>query len=419
MNEVNVIEEKFTRCPRCRSFSVKKTEANFIEGIKDRFVPVTVQFCNNCSYRFAEYGKFSVTYNKNWLLVAVPLVVVAALVAVFFAISGEKTTHMNPPDKKPPVKETKDIPPPPTTTIEKDLTEEKTEEKTESKPDEIESETPEVKEEEKDPPVEITEDKPEITIENEIVIENSNRFGVNWSPVENGVKITRLSPGPLKSAGLQLGDVFSEIDGQKITTGNLLLNIRNEIFREKRGGALIKVYRNNDLFYYRLVKRPGQESEPSTQPRESKSPSPETGPPMDIPPSAQNKPIQSPIKVFRADTIKKRNSAPNSESAAHRWCYLKKKVTVKRESHQKVYIAGNAAGIKNWGVDDQLIINGKKFNGLSRSYEKKAGPLPDSCKCPPLDITDLVPPGKESSLLIQLADHGIQWANTDIYVVVK
>jgi len=413
MNEVNIIEEKFTRCPRCRSFSVKKTEANFIERIKDRFVPVTVEFCNNCSYRFTEYGKFAFTYKKNWLLAAVPLVVVAVLAAVFFVSGGEKAANemtAKPTTTKPTT--TKPTTTKPTTTKGEAITETKpdeiTEENTGEKTTAVETETPPVTEEDKEltekAAKDAVEEKPGITIENEIVIGNSNRFGVNWSPVENGVRITRLSPGPLKNAGLQLGDVISEIDSFKITSGNLLLTIRNDIFNKKRGGAIIKVYRNNELFYYKLVKSAGQELQPTAQPNE---------------PTAQNRLPQAPIFVFQAGMIKKRSSAPDAESPAHRWCFVKKEITVKRESHQKVFVTGNAAGTKNWGVDDQLVINGKRFDGLSQPYNEIAGPLPDSSKCDPLDITDLVPPDREISLLVELVDHGIQWANTDIYVVVK
>ena len=437
MNEVTLIEEKFTRCPRCRSFSVKKTEANFIERIKDRFVPVTVQFCNNCSYRFAEYGKFSVKYKKNWLLVVVPLVVVAVLAAVFFVSGGEKAAIIEPADEIPPMNDSTTITPPPTTktpttapttaptttptttpttktptTIKEDeITETKPDETgeiTEEKTTEVKTETPPVTKDDKETTENATEmtakEKPGIEIENEIIIGNSNRFGVNWSPVENGVQITRLSPGPLKDAGFQLGDVISEIDGSRITSGNLLLTIRNEIFNKKRGGALIKVYRNNELFYYKLVKSAGQELQPTTQPKE---------------PTVQKELPPAPIFVFQASMIKKRSSAPDSESPAHRWCFVKKEITVKREAHQKVFVTGNAAGTKNWGVDDQLVINGRQFDGLSGSYEETSGPLPESSTCTPLDITDLVPPGRETSLLVELVDHGIQWGNTDIYVVVK
>lgn len=92
MNELDVIEEKFTRCPRCRSFSVKlTTRFNLREKIKMLFIPLTAYKCDNCSYRFVEYGYFSLIYKKNWLLVVLPLVVIAALSLILFLPAGENT----------------------------------------------------------------------------------------------------------------------------------------------------------------------------------------------------------------------------------------------------------------------------------------------------------------------------------------
>jgi len=125
------------------------------------------------------------------------------------------------------------------------------------------------------------------------------------------------------------------------------------------------------------------------------------------------------IKVFSATTIKVRSSAPNTVSPAHKWSFRKKTITIKREVHQHVYVAGDSTGTQKWAVDDRLIINGKVYEGLSASYNNKGGSLPGKAKRRPLDITHLVVPDQETPLNIELVDHGKFWANTEIHIVVK
>ncbi len=390
MNELNVIEEKFTRCPRCRSFSVKLTNSfNFREKIKMLFIPLTAYNCDNCSHRFMEYGHFSLTYKKNWLLAVFPLVVIAVLGLILF-LPGEKNT--GPVEEKQVLNDTTQI-------------EQKTGtmEETAAKPPVKTTETEISKPRDEEPPPTTEETITEIV--NEIVIGDSNRFGVNWSRVENGVRISRLSDGPLKRAGLEVGDVLSEVDGQPVSTGDSLMKARNEIFNREREEAIIKVYRDNGVFYYRLVKY-GKENREQTENKEDELA-------MAIIDSA------SPAKIFSENTIKVRTSAPDVVGAEHRWCFVKKKVKVKRQSHERVYVAGDITGTKMWAVDDQLTINRETFPGLSRPFERKSGLLPEEAKHPPLDITDLVPPDRETTLYIELVDHGKFWANTDIYIVVK
>lgn len=240
---------------------------------------------------------------------------------------------------------------------------------------------------------------------NEIVIGDSNRFGVNWSRVENGVQVSRLSDGPLKRAGLEVGDVFSEVDGQPVSTGNSLLKARDDIFNGEREEAIIKVYRDNGVFYYRLVKyRKENREQPENKDDEA---------------AAAIIDSASPAKIFPANTIKVRTSAQDVVGVEYRWCFVKKTVKVKRQSHERVYVAGDINGTKMWAVDDQLTINRETFPGLSRPFESNSGPLPGESKRPPLDITVLVPPDRETTLYIELVDHGKFWANTDIYIVVK
>jgi hypothetical protein len=202
-----------------------------------------------------------------------------------------------------------------------------------------------------------------------------------------------------------VGDVLSEVDGQPVSNGDSLLKARDDIFNGEREQAVIKVYRDNRVFYYRLVKYRKENREQTEN--------------KDDEPAAAIIDSTSPTKVFPGNTIKVRTSAPDVVGAEYRWCFVKKTVKVKRQSHEHVYVAGDSTGTEMWAVDDQLTVNRETFPGLSRAFENNSGLLPKESKRPPLDITDLVPPDRETTLYIELVDHGEFWANTDIYIVVK
>ena len=288
VNDTNVIEAKFKRCPKCRSYSVKQTELNSREKVKGFLFRIVPFYCDNCSYRYVEYDSFLKTLNNRlirhkWHLAGL-LVLVAILIAILLLPRN----------------------------------------KSQPQPHSIPTSEPLVKKRE----------------------------------------------------------VLSELDHpteiKKITVG--------KITEEKR------------------------EPKP-TQERTVEKPEPAT------PPVILHK--RESIRVFPTTVIKVRSSARNTVGPAHRWSFLKNRITVRREAHQHVYVAGNSTGTQKWAVDDQLIINGKVYEGLSASYDKKAGYLPEISKNMPLDITNLVPPDQETLLEIELVDHGKLWANTEIHIVVK
>jgi hypothetical protein len=246
LNEV--IEEKFSRCPRCRSYSVKLTKSlTFKERLKALFVPVSAYTCGNCSSRFVECGKFSARLKNvfsslfgrgrgKWLTIAAALLIAAA-VSIFLVLSwGVK----------------------PVLQIDKEISPQK-EIKQETAPAAQKITPPPPREEKKIEAEKKETPRPAEPIA-EIVLGTSNRFGVNWRVIEGGVQITRMSAGPLKQAGLMIGDILSEADGKKIIDGSYLLKIRNEIFHGRRAGALVKVLRNGKTYLYKLVKNAGDGS---------------------------------------------------------------------------------------------------------------------------------------------------------------
>ena len=71
------------------------------------------------------------------------------------------------------------------------------------------------------------------------------------------------------------------------------------------------------------------------------------------------------------------------------------------------------------GFDDTIIINGKTYPGIKGGLDSSGRSISDERKFPPLEITDIVPFDKKFTLKIQLANHGILFGNSDIYIVVK
>ncbi|MGD2088990.1 MAG: PDZ domain-containing protein, partial [Candidatus Aminicenantes bacterium] len=232
---IEEIEDKFTRCPECRSFSVKQTsELNFKEKITAAFVPVKVHQCDNCSYRFVEHESFSASlkYLFHSLIssltgktIVIGIAIAAiVLVIVLLLAGGKEKEPVIPPEKKP------------IQTTEKKQEIEKPVQQT------IPEEEPET--------------KPTPTIAGEIVLGNSNRFGVNWRSVEGGVQITRLSNSSMKRAGLLVGDILVEVDGKKVKgRGGDLEAARDEVFHGKRTKVLIKVLRGKETLLFKLIKR--------------------------------------------------------------------------------------------------------------------------------------------------------------------
>lgn len=239
--EINqVIEEKFTRCPECRSFSVKQTmELTQKERIKAYFVPVKVHRCDNCSYRFVEYESFLTSLKYlirspgKCLVIAAPVVVAAAILVTIILMTGGNEKEPEIPTGKKPIH-----------TLEK-------------KPETKIEEKKEIKKPQQRTPGENQEVKPVTpAITGVIILGRSNRFGVNWRPLGEGVQITRLSPGAVKRAGLLRGDILLEVDGKKVIGEGMELELaRDDVFYGKRTEVLIKVLRGEETLFFKMIKR--------------------------------------------------------------------------------------------------------------------------------------------------------------------
>ena len=232
---IEEIENKFTRCPECRSFSVKQTtELTFKERIKAVFVPVKVHRCDNCSYRFVEYESFSaslkhlfhsLTPGLTGKIIFIGIAIAVIVLVIVLLLAGGKEKEPVIPAEKKPIQTTE-------------------------KKQEIEKPARQII------PREKPETKPTPTIAGEIVLGNSNRFGVNWRPVKEGVQITRLSNSSMKRAGLRVGDILVEVDSKKVVgRGRDLEAARDKVFHGRRTEVLIKVLRGEEALFFKLIKR--------------------------------------------------------------------------------------------------------------------------------------------------------------------
>jgi len=122
--------------------------------------------------------------------------------------------------------------------------------------------------------------------------------------------------------------------------------------------------------------------------------------------------------LFENGYIKVRSSHRENESPAHRWYFNQNRVTVTRQSGQKVWLAGGPDGKTPWAVDNAIWINGEIIDGCRERMEK-IGVIPREKLKPPEDITRLVPAGEPVDLDCRLIDYGIFWGNSSLYIVIR
>lgn len=262
-----VIEEKFTRCPLCRSFSVRIiTDLTFKEKLKSHFVPVTVQRCSNCSHRFVTQGNLregfkqkcaplTSTFPRKCIVAAVPLILVALLVVLLLVSGGKKDEPITPVEKTPQQTiETIETQPPRGEETQPGTTPGTGEETPAAETGSTQAGSEEIQQPSTEETGE-TQTTPVPTFAGEIILVR-NRFGVNWRPLGDGVQITRLSPGPVKDAGLLVGDIILEVDDVPVKgEGSGIELARDEVFMKKRPQAVIKVQRNNKILLFKMVKK--------------------------------------------------------------------------------------------------------------------------------------------------------------------
>jgi hypothetical protein len=216
-----------------------------------------------------------------------------------------------------------------------------------------------------------------------IVFGDSKKYGVNWKKIKEGIKIIRISvKGVFYKGGIRKNDLLIAINGIGIKTGSEINRERDNLFAGKINSVDVRVIRNDKELLFKLIK------------------------------------IKE-MKAFERASLKLRSSHPFKKDKNFRWRFGKNSVTICRKKDQKVFISGDFSGLGNWAVDDTIIINGNNFPGIKGGGGIKGRAINEDRKFLPLDITKLVPAEKKFVLNIVLANHGILFGNTDIFIVVK
>jgi len=373
--------DKFFRCPNCQSYSLSKSVPKFYEKAISLFLPVYIYECSNCSYRYVDRNVTAIKsrLKKGFLLIFLTIIISIIYFTGIFSSNNKPDIPAEKTEIKTVKQETLKKYEKVEDTIVKQVIKE-TEKKEiipeETKTDEINSKI-EKKVFEKSEKIEIVKDY------KYIYFGNSKKYGVNWNKTRNGIIISRISKGRVFDiGGIKRGDILTEVNGKKIINGNRLNIERDKLFSGKIDFIDLKVLRNKTKMNFKLLK------------------------------INQNKLINKSI-------LKVRSSHPLKKERKFRWIYKRKNIKIFRKKNQRVFIAGDMAGIKGWAVDDTIIINGKTYPGIKGGLDSSGRSISDERKFPPLEITDIVPFDKKFTLKIQLANHGILFGNSDIYIVVK
>jgi len=86
-----------------------------------------------------------------------------------------------------------------------------------------------------------------------IAMKGETKFGVNWDQARNGLTVTRIADGPMKRAGIRVGDQLVSVDGQAIVEEEILLAARDAVARGKLASVRLVVRRERRSLVYELL----------------------------------------------------------------------------------------------------------------------------------------------------------------------
>ncbi len=87
-----------------------------------------------------------------------------------------------------------------------------------------------------------------------IKLGKSRKFVANWIVVQNGLRISRLGEGPMKAAGMRVGDTLTHLNSNPITGEKELLQARDFVYNNSGQEAMITVARDQEQVLYRLAR---------------------------------------------------------------------------------------------------------------------------------------------------------------------
>ncbi len=270
---VDNIQEKFIKCSNCDHYSFDSAQGSLLERFISFFFPSIVYICLNCRKKHIIF-KNGPSRNTKIIGILIPLIVAGYFVVNKYDIftvksslsdisvpvaqktettppsqpDSEKTSTDQPAEiqQKPlvmetgqPVTENSDT----TDKAEENSLNSKTEENSYEPPSDKPVETEEIKIVKEKPQIE--EKIPESGITGTIIL-NQRKYGVNWTQIENGIIITKMSPGPFMRAGIKIGDVITSVNGEPAGAGNTLMALRNRVFSGEVSEVTIVVLRKGE-----------------------------------------------------------------------------------------------------------------------------------------------------------------------------
>lgn len=385
------LEEKFTRCPKCRSYSIASTPPKIYNSFFSFFVKKYNHYhCRNCGHNFKqlqnEETRFfarprSVSGRKplrGLLLSAAGILLVLAIILL-----------LHPEEKQTPSPENQ------TEAMPAAITEGNSLPKTEPAPANNREKS---RFDEKETPLEETGisaasvSSAPASETGVIDLAGENRFGVNWRKGKTGLVITRLGEGPLLNAGLTVGDTITHLNETAIESDSTLMNFKEQLFLGTAKEGTLTVLHNEQIKKYKMLNSGYTEKKRAD--RES-------------------------ILLFPASQLKIRSSSPDLESVNHRWVYLKKSITITRQANQRFYLSGEAAGLSPWAADNILSISNNDIPGLGVPITPETSVINREHCRDPIEITDYFPAQETVEIRFSLVDLGIKWGNTDIYLVIR
>lgn len=281
-------------CPNCGSQIIHESAPDLNEKLVGYLVPTEIFQCQPCGCRFLFYGNPLAHEKTRRVIVPLSLVFVFLFsMAAYMIVGGSKppsqrvpadagqlTLAQNKPVEKPTKKNIKSTPAESLEKPDQTPTQQPKVDKPNQDPPKTEKNpktdspkaqkdkkpgreqagdtqaTPDQKKpDKKDRQPEVKKATPAQAVAGTIKMGNSRKFGVNWTFQPNrGLVITRLAQGPLKKAGLRIGDALLTVDGTPLTGSGEVLRARNEVFAGSRQKAIIEAVRDGKKFVYELVK---------------------------------------------------------------------------------------------------------------------------------------------------------------------
>lgn len=95
---------------------------------------------------------------------------------------------------------------------------------------------------------------PQLPLAGVIMLDTGPRFSANWESGAMGLRIVRLGNGPMKDAGMRIGDIITHVNGVAASNAKNLLTVRDRVYAGSMNFAEILVLRENITLRFQLTR---------------------------------------------------------------------------------------------------------------------------------------------------------------------